>query len=126
MTIKTTKPIRTEADYEDALKELEPIFGADPDTPEGERAEVLSILIEAYEDKYYPINTNVDPIDFLKKRMDILQITTTELGKIIGYKSRASEILSRKRRMTLPMMRKIHAHLNIPMDILTKEYSLTK
>jgi len=126
MTLDTTRPIRTEADYEKALKELEPIFGAEPDTPEGEKAELLSILIEAYEDKYYPIPGNDDPIDFLKKRMEVLQITTTDLGKIIGYKSRASEILSRKRKMTLPMMRKIHAHLHIPMDILTKEYHLSK
>jgi len=69
---------------------------------------------------------NDDPIDFLKNRMEILQVTTTDLGRIIGYKSRASEILSRKRKMTLPMMRKIHAHLHIPMGILTKEYSLSQ
>lgn len=127
MTTKTSdkiRPIRTEDDYEKALKELEPIFDADTNTPEGERAELLSILIEAYEDKYYPMPSEDDPIDFLKKRMEALKLTTTDLGNIIGYKTRASEILNRKRKMTLPMIRKIHTHLHIPMDILAREYSL--
>ena len=124
LTLDTTKPIRTEEDYEIALRELEPIFNADPNTPEGERAELLSILIEAYEDKYYPIPEKDDPIEFLKNRMEILKLTPADLGRIIGYRSRATEILNRKRKLTLPMMRKIHDHFHIPMDILTREYKL--
>ena len=125
MTFTVKKPITTEAEYQSALQELEPIFNASPNTPEGQKAELLSILIEAYEDKQYPIPES-DPIEAIKFRMDQMNMRSKDLGKIIGYKERASEILNRKRKLTLPMIRKISRKLNIPTAILVKEYQILK
>ncbi len=115
------KPIKTKADYEKALEETYQLMDATPGTPEGDRLEVLSILVELYEDKYFPINTP-DPVEAIKYRMEEENLTVTDLGKIIGYKSRASEILKYKRKLTLDMIRKISAALNIPTEVLVKAY----
>jgi len=115
------KPIRTEEDYNKALEEVYHLMNAKPGTPEEDRLEVLSILIEIYEDKKYPINAP-DPIEAIKFRMEEENLTVTDLGKIIGYKSRASEILKYKRKLTLNMIRKISEALKIPTEILVKAY----
>ncbi len=125
MTFAVKKPITTEAEYQSALQELEPIFDASPNTPEGHKAELLSILIEAYEDKQYPIPES-DPIEAIKFRMDQMNMKSKDLGEIIGFKERASEILNRKRKLTLPMIRKISSKLNIPTAVLVKEYQIIK
>jgi HTH-type transcriptional regulator/antitoxin HigA len=125
MAFTVNKPITTKQEYESALKEIEPIFEADPNTKEGQKAELLAILIEAYEDKHYPIPAS-DPIEAIKFRMDQMDMKSKDLGEIIGYKERASEILNRKRKLTLPMIRIISTKLNIPTAVLVQEYQIAK
>lgn len=111
------KVLKTEDDYQQALKRLEEIFDAPVDSPEGDEAEVLSILIEKYEDEYYPIESP-DPVEAIKFRMEQMDMKKSDLAKILGYKSRVSEILSRKRNLTLNMIRKLHNELKIPYENL--------
>lgn len=115
------KMIKTEEDYQKALKRLESIFDAPIDTPEGDEAEVLSILIEKYEDEHYPIEAP-DPIEAIKFRMEQLGMSKSDLAEILGYKSRVSEIFSKKRKLTLQMIRKLHKQLNISYETLIAEY----
>ena len=115
------KVIQTEKEYENALREIDGLFHAKPGTPEGNRLELLLLLVEHYEKQHYPIEAP-DPIEAIKFRMDQLGMSVTELGEVIGYKSRASEILSRKRRLTLPMLRRLHDKLGISAEVLLREY----
>ncbi len=115
------KAIKTEEDYYQALKRLEEIFHASPDTKEGDEAEILSILIEKYEDKHYPIEAP-DPIEAIRFRMEQMEMRNTDLARIIGYKSRVSEIFSRKRKLNLTMIRKLHDKLKIPYESLMSDY----
>lgn len=115
------KAIKTEEDYQAALERLEKIFHAPIDTKEGDEAEILSILIEKFEDEHYPI-TAPDPIEAIKFRMEQLNMTNKDLAKIIGYKSRVSEIFNRKRKLTLNMIRNLHDELNIPYESLIADY----
>ena len=115
------KMIKTEEDYEKALKRLEEIFDAPIDSSEGDEAEILSILVEKYEDEHYPIE-DPDPIEAIKFRMEQMDMKKSDLAKIIGYKSRVSEIFSRKRKLTLQMIRKLHKKLKIPYEILVADY----
>jgi len=118
--------LKTEQEYQQVLQEIEGLMNnVEPNTPEGNRYELLCLLVGDYEDKHYPID-DPDPIDIIKFRMDQLNMKSKDLGDIIGYKQRASEILSRKRRLTLSMIRKINASLGIPMDVLVKEYELAR
>src|SRR5581483_6193511 len=100
------KPIKTEKDYQKALKRLEIIFDARPGTKEGDELEILSVLIEKYEDKHYHIDAP-DPIEAIKFRMEQMGYKQKDLAKIIGYKGRVSEILSRKRKLSLEMIRSL-------------------
>lgn len=115
------KPIRTEVDYHQALERLDKIFDAKAGTPEADELELLSILIERYEDEHdqfdYP-----DPIEAIKFRMEQLGLNQTDLSAVIGYKSRVSEILNRKRKLSLAMIRALAAKLSIPSDVLIQEY----
>lgn len=113
--------IKTEKDYEQALKRLEEIFDAPIDSLEGDEAEILSILIEKYEDKHYPIGLP-DPIEAIKFRMEQMDMKKSDLAKIIGYRSRVSEIFSKKRKLTLQMIRKLHDKLKIPYETLIADY----
>jgi len=115
------KVIRTEEDYQQALKRLEEIFDAPVESLEGDEAEILTILIEKYEDENYPIDPP-DPIEAIKFRMEQLDMKKNELAEIIGYKSRVSEIFSRKRKLTLNMIRNLHDKLKIPYDSLLSDY----
>lgn len=115
------KPIRTEKDYALALKRLDNIFDAEPGTKEGDELEILALIIEDYEDKNYPINAP-DPIEAIKFKMEQMGMNQSDLAEIIGHKSRASEILNKKRKLTLKMIRKLHKTLNISTDVLVKEY----
>ena len=115
------KMIKTEEDYQQALKKLEVIFDAPIDSPEGDEAEILSILIEKYEDKHYPIGPP-DPIEAIKFRMEQMDMKKSDLANIIGYKSRVSEIFSKKRKLTLQMIRKLHDKLKIPYESLITDY----
>lgn len=111
------KPIRTEADYEAALEEVERLWGAEPDTPEGDRFEVLFTLVEAYEEKQYPI-LPPDPVEAIKYYMDSRGLDRRDLEQYIGPSGRVSEVLSRKRPLTLAMIRKLNAGLGIPAEVL--------
>jgi HTH-type transcriptional regulator/antitoxin HigA len=115
------KPIHTEQDYQRALKRLGKIFDAKLGTREGDELEILSILIEKYEERKDPIEPP-DPIEAIKFRMDQLGYNQRDLVRVIGLKSRVSEILNRKRKLTLDMIRKINRALHIPTEVLVREY----
>ena len=115
------KPIRTEDDYDKAIARLEKIFDSEPGTKDGDELEILAMLIEDYEDKHYPIGPP-DPIEAIKFRMDQMGLRQKDLGEILGHKSRASEILNRKRKLTLSMIRTLNEKLNISTAVLVQEY----
>lgn len=115
------KPIKTEKDYQKALERLEIIFDAQPGTKEGDELEILGILIEKFEDEHFPIELP-DPIEAIEFRMEQLNYSQSDLAKIIGLKSRASEILHRKRKLSLGMIRKLTSELNIPSEVLIQAY----
>ena len=115
------KVIKTEEEYNQALKRFEIIFDALPDTPEGDEAELLAILIEKYEEENYPIEAP-DPIEAIKFRMEQMDMNNNDLAKVIGYKSRVSEIFNRKRKLTLKMIKNLHDKLNIPYESLLADY----
>ncbi|WP_121356896.1 helix-turn-helix domain-containing protein [Flavisolibacter nicotianae] len=115
------KPIKTKKDYQAAMNRLEVIFDAKPGTPEGDELEVLGILIDKYEQEHYPIGYP-DPIEAIKFRMEQLGYSQSDLAKVVGLKSRASEILSKKRKLTLEMIRQLHQALGIPTDVLIQSY----
>lgn len=115
------KAIKTEKDYNLALERLEIIFHAEVDTPDGDEAEVLSILIEKFEEKHYPIGMP-DPIEAIKFRMEQMGMKQKDLAEAVGFTSRVSEILNGKRKLTLGMIRKLSSTLNIPTEVLIQEY----
>ncbi|MBP6425347.1 MAG: helix-turn-helix domain-containing protein [Flavobacterium sp.] len=115
------KLIKTENDYNQALERLEVVFDAKKGTPEGDELELLSILIEQYENTHFPIDLP-DPIEAIKFRMEQMGYNQNDLAKIIGLKSRASEILSKKRKLSLEMIRQLHTSLHIPTDVLIQNY----
>lgn len=115
------KPIRSENDYELGLKRLDEIFDAEPGSKDGDELEILAMLIEDYEEKNYQIGPP-DPIEAIKFRMEQMNMSQTDLAEIIGHKSRVSEILNKKRKLTLNMIRKLNKELNISTEVLVKEY----
>ncbi len=115
------KPIKTENDYNQALERLEIIFDAKPGSPEGDELEVLGILIDQFENENFPIGLP-DPIEAIKFRMEQMGYNQNDLAKIVGLKSRASEILNRKRKLSLEMIRQLHERLHIPTDVLIQNY----
>lgn len=119
------KPIKTEKDYEKALKRLEVIFDAPANTKDGDEAEILSLIIENFENEHYPIDAP-DPIEAIKIRMEELNLKQKDLIGIVGGKSRVSEILNRKKRLTVDMIRELEKMLNIPASVLVNNYQLSK
>ncbi|WP_316767830.1 type II toxin-antitoxin system HigA family antitoxin [Pedobacter frigiditerrae] len=115
------KPIKNEIDYEQALTRLEVIFDAKKGSPQGDELEILGILIEKYENEHFPIDLP-DPIEAIKFRMEQMGYNQTDLAKVVGLKSRASEILNRKRKLSLEMIRQLHESLKIPTDVLIQAY----
>ncbi|HEV2098318.1 MAG TPA: helix-turn-helix domain-containing protein [Stellaceae bacterium] len=116
------RPIRSETEYRAALSEIEPLWNADPGTPDGDRAEVIATLIEAYEARHHPIPPP-DPIDAILFMMEQKGLSRRDLEPAIGSRGRVSEILNRKRPLTLPMVRALSALLHIPADVLIQEYA---
>ncbi len=114
-------PIKTDKDYQNALERLEFIFDAKKGTSEGDELEILSILIEKYEEKLYPIDLP-DPIEAIKFRMEQLGLQQNDLTEIIGLKSKVSEILSKKKKLTLEMIRRLNEFLSIPTNVLVQRY----
>lgn len=117
----TFKPIRNKKDYQLALNRLELIFDSKPGTETGDELEILGMLIEKYEQQYYPIDFP-DPIEAIKFRMEQMGYNQTDLANVVGLKSRASEILNKKRKLTLEMIRNLHDLMNIPTDVLIQTY----
>lgn len=115
------KPIKTEKDYNEALERLEVIFDSKPGTTEGDEVELLGILISQYEDTHFPIGMP-DPVEAIKFRMEQLGYNQNDLAEIVGQKGRASEILNRKRKLSLEMIRRLHDKLHIPTDVLIQAY----
>lgn len=117
----TIRPIKTRKDYQEALSRLEQIFDAKRGSAEGDELEVLGVLIDTYEKNQYPIALP-DPIEAIKFRMEQLGYNQSDLAAVVGLKSRASEILNKKRKLTLEMIRNLHETLNIPTDVLIQSY----
>ena len=115
------KPIKTDTDYNQVLERLEMIFDAKKGSPEGDELEVLGILVDQYENEHFPIGLP-DPIEAIKFRMEQMGYNQTDLANIVGLKSRASEILNKKRKLSLEMIRQLHDRLNIPTDVLIQVY----
>ena len=113
------KPIKTDADYRAALKEIESLMMADPDTPEGEKLDVMTTLVEAYEARHFPMDLP-DPVEALKFEMERKNLTVKDLEPMIGKSNRVYEILNHKRSLTLKMIWKLHEGLGIPAESLIK------
>jgi HTH-type transcriptional regulator/antitoxin HigA len=122
------RPIRTDRDHRQALAQVEKLWGAREGTPDGDRLDVLVTLIETYEDRRWPFKSRrrFDPVDVLRYAIDELGHTQTELAEILGSRSRASEVLARRRPLTLEMIQKITAHWKISADLLVQPYRLEK
>ncbi len=114
-------PIRNEKDYQKALEQLELIFDAKKGTEKSDELEILSILIDRYENEKFPIGMP-DPIEAIKFRMEQLGMKQKDLAEVVGFKSRVSEILNKKRKLTLDMIRKLNTTLHIPTEVLVQDY----
>jgi HTH-type transcriptional regulator / antitoxin HigA len=111
------RPIKTEADYECALAEIEQLWGAAENTPEGDKLDILLTLVEAYEQAHYPIDPP-DPVEAIKFRMDQMGLSRKDLEPYIGKRGRVAEVLNGQRRLSLNMIRRLHTHLHIPLESL--------
>jgi HTH-type transcriptional regulator / antitoxin HigA len=115
------KVIKTKKEYKQALKRLEEIFDTDPGTREGDELELLGLLIDNYEKIHYPIGLP-DPIEAIKFRMEQLNYKPQDLAEVIGFRSRVTEILNKKRKLSLNMIRNINKRMHIPTDVLIQDY----
>jgi len=113
------KPIRSERDYDRALAEVEELWGAKAGTPKGDRLDILATLIEAYETEHYPMDPP-DPIEAIKFRMEQQGLTRKDLEEILGTRTRVSEVLNRKRGLSINMIRALHDKLGISAEILIR------
>ena len=117
------KPIKTEADYQAALRAIDKLFDAKPDTPEGDRLDVLVTLVEAYEAKHHPVPLP-DPIEAIEFHMERLGLTRRDLEPCIGNRSRVADVLNRRRPLTVEMIRRLEEKLDIPAAVLVQKYDL--
>jgi HTH-type transcriptional regulator/antitoxin HigA len=113
------KPIRTEADYEAALAEVERLWGAPVASPEGDRLDVLATLIDAYESEHFPMDPP-DPIEAIKFRMEQQGLSRKDLEGLIGTRTRVAEVLNRRRSLSISMIRRLHERLGISADVLIR------
>jgi len=119
----TLRPIRNEEDYETALEEIEALWNAELDTPEADRLDILVMLVEAYEAEHYSI-PDPDPIELILHVMEARGLTRRDLEPYLGSRARVSEILNRRRPLSLEMIRKLQSGLGIPADVLVQPYEL--
>ncbi len=119
----TIRPIHTENDHKRALQRIEKIFDARRGSPEGDELEILGILVEEYESRHFPIESP-DPVEAIKFRLEQLGLTQSDLARILGSRSRTSEILAGKRKLSISMIRTLHESLNIPAEILIKDSAI--
>jgi HTH-type transcriptional regulator/antitoxin HigA len=120
----TVRPLNNEADYRAALALVDTLFDAEPGTPEGDHLDVLVTLIEAYEERHWPIDAP-DPIDAIRVRMAEKNLRPRDLELMIGTRGRVSEVLARKRPLTLPMIRRLSKGLDLPAEVLIQEIRLS-
>ena len=113
------RPVRSEADYEAAMAEIERLWGAKSGTPEGDRLDVLATLVDAYESEHDPIDPP-DPIEAIKFRMDQQGLTRRDLEAILGTRARVAEVLNRKRDLSIGMIRRLHERLGISAEVLIR------
>ncbi|MBJ6123296.1 helix-turn-helix domain-containing protein [Sphingomonas mollis] len=118
------RPIRTDEDHDTALREIEALWGAEEGTNAGDRLDVLTTLVETYESRRWPIEP-LDPVRAIEAAMEMNGYTRAELAVLIGQ-SRATEILNRRRALTLPMIRKIAGAWHVPEKVLVQDYALAK
>ena len=119
------RPLKTEKDYREALKKMEEIFDAEIGSLDSDEADILGMMIDEYEKKHYHIETP-DPIEAIKIRMEEMQLKQVDLVDAIGGESRVSEVLNRKRKLTVGMIRNLTRRLNLSSEILISEYNLIK
>ena len=122
---KALNPIRTEADHEAALSEVERLWGAKSGTAEGDRLDILATLIDAYETEHYPMDPP-DPIEAIKFRMEQQGLTRKDLEPIIGTRTRVAEVLNRKRGLSIDMIRRLHERLGISAEVLIRPSQLDR
>ena len=113
--------LKTEDEYQNALHGLDRVFDAPAETAESDEADILALLIEDYESRHYPIEA-LDPIEAIKIRMEELQLKQKDIAPALGGKNRASEILNKKRKLTLEMIRKLSETLNLSVSVLIQDY----
>lgn len=113
------KPIRSEADYEAALAEVERLWGAKTGTPEGDRLDVLATLMDVYEAKHHPMDPP-DPVEAIRFRMEQQGLTRKDLEPMIGPRNRVADVLNRKRSLSIEMIRQLHDRLGISADVLIR------
>lgn len=111
------KPVKNKSELKSALGRIDELWGAEPDSKRGDELDVLLLLVEKYEDEHYPIPPS-DPIEAIRFLMEQKSLTRKDLEPFLGSRARVSEILNRKRNLTLPMIKKLHKGLNIPYDCL--------
>jgi HTH-type transcriptional regulator/antitoxin HigA len=119
------KPIKTEADHRAALARIDELWEAEPNSPEGDELEVLVTLVDAYEEAHFPIDVP-DPIEAIRFRMEQQGLEDKDLVAFLGQRSRVTEVMNRKRGLSITMIRKLHEGLKIPLECLVKEYQLVK
>jgi HTH-type transcriptional regulator/antitoxin HigA len=113
------KPIRSETDYDEALTEIENLWGAKAGTPEGDRLDILATLIDAYEAKTYPMDPP-DPVEAIRFRMEQQGLTRKDLEPMIGPRNRVADVLNRKRNLSIDMIRQLHSRLGISAEVLIR------
>jgi HTH-type transcriptional regulator/antitoxin HigA len=111
------QPIKTDADYERALSEIESLWGAEENTKDGDKLDILLVIVDAYEKIHHPIDPP-DPVEALKFRMEQMNLSRKDLEPYIGKRGRVAEILNHQRNLTLNMIRKLHSNLHIPLESL--------
>ena len=117
--MKSLKPLRSERDYESALQDVERLWGAKSGTPKGDHLDILATLIDAYETEHHPMDPP-DPIEAIKFRMDQQGLTRKDLEGVLGTRTRVSEVLNRKRGLSINMIRQLHKKLGISAEVLIR------
>lgn len=117
------RPIKTKRDHANALKRIEQLMAAKANSPEGDELDVLVTLVEAFEARHYAIDAP-DPIAAIQHRMEALGMERKDLEPLLGSKSRVSEVLNRKRKLTMDMVRTLHVKMNLPAEALIQDYKI--
>jgi len=119
----TIRPIRTEEEYATVLAEVEALWDSEPGSSEADRLEVLVMVVEAYEAEHYPIPAP-DPIELIRHVMEVRGLTRRDMEHYLGSRGRVSEVLNRRRPLSLEMIRRLHVGLGLPADVLVQPYPL--